>query len=240
MTRTWFITGTGTGVGKTVLTAAFARFLRERGVGVAALKPISSGSRSDALALRTAVDGALSLDEINPWHFRAPLAPLVAARLERKRVQLGEVLAHARWIQERFDAVLIEGAGGILSPMGDGFNSRDLIVALNAAPVVVTSNRLGAVNHVLLVLESLPRPAASKAWVVLMSPRRPNSASRTNAGLLEEFLHRRRVLVFPWLEADKRMFRASREPRVVRLLHLLHCCRPGKSDRTAAFGTRAA
>ena len=88
MKRTIFITGTDTGAGKTVLTALLAQFLRERGVNAAALKPICSGGRDDARALRAAMDGALSLDEINPWHFRAPIAPLLAARRERKHVHL--------------------------------------------------------------------------------------------------------------------------------------------------------
>ena len=81
--RIIFITGTDTGVGKTVLTALLVRFLRERGVKAVALKPICSGDRADARALRAAMDGALSLDEINPWHFRAPVAPLLAARREQ-------------------------------------------------------------------------------------------------------------------------------------------------------------
>src|SRR5947207_4859213 len=125
--RILFITGTDTGVGKTVLASLLARHLRERGVAVAALKPICSGGRADARALHASLDGALTLDEINPWHFRAPLAPLLAARREHRRVELADVLAHLRRIQRRFDVVLVEGAGGLLSPLGDDFNSRDLI-----------------------------------------------------------------------------------------------------------------
>src|ERR1035441_9896113 len=109
---TFFITGTDTGVGKTVLTTLLARHLRERGVNAAALKPICSGNRADARALHTASDDALTLDEINPWHFRAPLAPLLAARRERRRVGLADVLAHVRTMQRRFDVLLVEGAGG--------------------------------------------------------------------------------------------------------------------------------
>ena len=102
----FFITGTDTGAGKTVLTALLTRFLRNRGLNVAALKPICSGGRNDARALRAALNGALSLDEINPWHFRAPIAPLLAARRERKRVRLAEVLTHVRAMQKRFDVLL--------------------------------------------------------------------------------------------------------------------------------------
>ena len=159
----FFITGTDTGVGKTVLTALLARYLRERGVNVAALKPVCSGGRDDARVLHAAFNGALTLDEINPWHFHAPVAPLLAARRERKRVRLADVLAHLRVMHERFDVLLVEGAGGLLSPLGEDFNSRDLIAALRATPIVVCPNRLGVVNQVLLTLEALPPPPGGQS-----------------------------------------------------------------------------
>jgi len=197
--RTLFITGTDTGAGKTVLTALLARFLRERGVNVAALKPICSGGRGDARVLRAAMDGALSLDEINPWHFRAPLAPLLAARREKKHVHLSDVVAHVRAMQKRFNVLLVEGAGGLLSPLGENFDSGDLITVLGATPIVVAPNRLGVVNHILLTLETLPRGAAATARVVLVSPRQLNDAARMNAGLLAEFFSAERILALPWL-----------------------------------------
>jgi dethiobiotin synthetase len=195
---TFFITGTDTGVGKTVLTVLLARYLRERGVNAAVLKPICSGDRADTRALRAAMNGALTPDEINPWHFRAPLAPLLAARRERKQVRLADVLAHVRVMQKRFDVLLVEGAGGLLSPLGGDFDSRDLITALRATPIVVCPNRLGTVNQVLLTLAALPRSAACRARVVLMSPSKPDAATNTNAGLLAEFFDAKRILELPW------------------------------------------
>src|SRR5438874_12271365 len=91
-----YITGTDTGVGKTVLTSLLTRHLRERGVAVAALKPICSGGRADARALHSSLDGALTIDELNPWHFRAPLASLRAASRAHRRGDLATVLAHVR------------------------------------------------------------------------------------------------------------------------------------------------
>ena len=196
---TFFITGTDTGVGKTVLTALLARHLRERGVNAAALKPVCSGGRDDARALRAAMNGALTPDEINPWHFRAPLAPLLAARRERRRVGLADVLAHVRTMQRRFDVLLVEGAGGLLSPLGENFDSRDLIAALRATPIVVCPNRLGAVNQVLLTLAALPRSASCRARVVLMSPSKPDASTSTNVSLLAEFLDAQRIFCLPRL-----------------------------------------
>ena len=216
-----FITGTDTGVGKTVLTSLLARHLRERGVSVAALKPICSGGRGDARMLHSSLDGALTLDEINPWHFCAPLVPLLAARRERRRVELANVLAHVRKIQRRFDVVLVEGAGGLLSSLGEDFDARDLIVSLRAVPIIVSSNRLGVVNHVLLTVEALPRVISRCAPVVLMSPRRPDLASRTNPRFLAGILGPDRVLEFPWLSVAGTSTRALGNIRVRRVLDAL-------------------
>jgi len=220
--RILFITGTDTGVGKTVLTSLLTRHLRERGVAVAALKPICSGGRADARALHSSLDGALTIDEINPWHFRAPLAPLLAARREHRRVDLANVLAHVRSVQRRFDVVLVEGAGGLLSSLGEDFNARDLIIALRAVPIIVCPNRLGVVNHVLLTVEALPRVIARRAPVVLMSPRRPGLASRTNPRLLAGMLGPDRVHEFPWLSVAAASGRALASNRVRPVMEALY------------------
>src|ERR1700722_19259170 len=110
MKRMIFITGTDTGVGKTVLTVLLAGFLRERGVRVAALKPVCSGGRDDARMLHGALGGALALEKINPWYFRAPLAPLLAARREKRTVRLAAVGGHIRAVRKDFDVVLVEDA----------------------------------------------------------------------------------------------------------------------------------
>lgn len=186
MAKTFFMTGTNTGVGKTVLTVLLTEFLYRRRARVAALKPLCSGGRADARRLYRALGGSLPLDQINPWYFRAAIAPSAAARAEKKAVRLTTVLQHIRTIQRTCDLLLIEGAGGLLSPLGADFNGRDLIMALDAIPVVVAVNRLGVVNHLLLTLEALPKPARRQTRIVLMAPSRPDSATALNAGLLQK------------------------------------------------------
>ena len=217
----FFITGTDTGVGKTVLTGLLARYLRTRGIRVAALKPICSGGREDAEWLRAAIGGDLGLIEINPWHFRAPLAPLLAARKEKRRLKLAQVTDQVRRIQKRFPTALVEGAGGLLSPLGEDFDSRDLIVALKAMPVVVCPNRLGAINQTLLVLAALPGALARRAHVVMITPSSPTAASRSNPRLLAEKLGERRIHVLPWLKRPLQIERSLANPRVRQTLSRL-------------------
>ena len=195
--RIIFITGTDTGVGKTVFAALATLALQEQGFHVAALKPICSGGRDDARQLHRAAGKVLSLAEVNPWHFRAARAPLLAARQEKKRIRLRSVVAHIRRIAQRFEVVIVEGAGGLLSPLGENFDSRDLIKALDAQPIVVCPNQLGAVNQVRLVIEALPRAAARNARVVLTDPPQSDTVSKTNAPLLAEFFNRDRLFIMP-------------------------------------------
>jgi dethiobiotin synthetase len=216
MKQTLFITGTDTGVGKTVLTILFMRFLLEQNVNAAALKPICSGSRNDAQKIFEVMNGALSLDEINPWHFRAPIAPLLAARREKKSAKLPQVLAQIRARQKRFDVLLVEGAGGLLSPLGEKFDSRDLIVALRATPVIVAQNKLGAINQILLTLEVLPENLRAKTRVVLMSPPKPDAATNSNRKLLAEFFDARKIFTLPWLGENFEPARALKHLRVRR------------------------
>jgi len=217
---TLFITGTDTGVGKTVLTALLAAFFRARGVRLAVLKPICSGGRQDARRLHAVLGGALTLDEINPWHFRAPVAPVLAAQRERKVLRLRPVLEHILWVRRRFEVTLVEGAGGVLSPLGVDFNSRDLIRSLGAVPIIVAPNRLGVVNQLLLTVEALPAGWRAKAQVVLMMPPKPDTATATNRGLLKQ-LGIRNVWQVPWLGAAYRAGQVVQTPRVSRALSAL-------------------
>ncbi len=129
---------------------------------------------------------------------------MLAARKEKRRVRLREVVAHIQRVAKRFEVVIVEGAGGLLSPLGENFDSRDLIRALNAKPIIVCPNKLGAVNQVRLVLEALPRGMARQARVVLVTQTEPGLASRSNWELLKEFMDSKRLLVLPWLGRNRR------------------------------------
>jgi dethiobiotin synthetase len=218
MQRTIFITGTDTGAGKTVLTTLLARFLTQKKIRVAAFKPVCSGGRDDAEKIHAALGGALTLDEVNPWHFRAPIAPVLAAKLEKKSVTLAPVRAHIRAARKDFDVTLVEGAGGLLSPIGEDFDSRDLMLTLRATPIMVAQNRLGVVNHLRLTLAALPKNYRMKATVVLMAPAKPDAATQTNAKLLGEFFPSEKIHALPWLGKNFTLAAALKNPRVRRTL----------------------
>jgi dethiobiotin synthetase len=131
------------------------------------------------------------------------------------------VLAHVRATQKRFPLTLVEGAGGLLSPLGDHFNSRDLIVALRARPFIVAPNKLGVVNHVLLTLEALPKNLRSRAGIILMSPAMPDTATSTNAGLLARLLSREKIFTLPWLGDEFNAVAALKKARVRKVLAAL-------------------
>ena len=221
MSQILFITGTDTGAGKTVLTTLFARYLTGQKFRVAAFKPVCSGGRDDAEKIFAALGGALTLDEINPWHFRAAMAPSLAAKLENKSVTLAQVLAPLRAARKNFDMTLVEGAGGLLSPIGKDFDSRDLLLALRSAPVIVAPNTLGVVNHLRLTLEALPKNHRAQAKVVLMSPATPDAATKTNAKLLAKFFPPEKIFTLPWLGKKFTLTTALKKPRVRRTLEEL-------------------
>jgi dethiobiotin synthetase len=124
-------------------------------------------------------------------------------------------------MQKRFDVVLVEGAGGLLSPLGEDFDSRDLLTALRAKPVVVGSSRIGVVNQMLLTLGALPRVAAAGARIVLMSPPKPDASTRTNARLLAELSVTKRIFELPWLGGWPLAREVPVDLRVQRTLHAL-------------------
>lgn len=201
MGRRYFITGTDTGVGKTVLTVLLIRLLRARGLDAAAVKPFCSGGREDAEALFAAQEGALTRAQINPWHFQAPLTPLLAARRERKRISRGDALSFLRRASRQHDHLLVEGAGGLLSPLGEDYSARELIASTQATPLVVCPNRLGAINQARLVMSCLPSTAARSAKLVLMESRQPDCSARGNRTLLKAFFDAGQVITVPWLES---------------------------------------
>ena len=200
--RIIFITGTDTGVGKTLLTGLLLHHLRQSGCHALAIKPFCSGSRADAVFLRALQDDALSLDEINPFFFAEPLAPLVAARSHHRSIRLQDVLRRINSVASRCQYLLIEGIGGLLVPLGEGFAVRDLIAKLGCEVIVVSCNRLGTINHTLLTVGALQEAGITGLKTVLMSSPGGDTSTGSNRRMLTELLAPTPVLTVGFLRRN--------------------------------------
>ncbi|MGZ5506653.1 MAG: dethiobiotin synthase [Limisphaerales bacterium] len=189
MSKVVFVTGTDTGAGKTVLTALLLRHLLEQGVRALAMKPFCSGGREDAELLHSLQGDKVTLDEVNPFYFTAPLAPWAAVKREkgRKQVSLKEVSKKISDLKKRCDVLLIEGSGGLLVPLGANYTVLDLIAALKCEILVVGKNQLGTINHTLLSLMALQRAGAQAPAVVLMACKKPDFSAATNLDAIKKW-----------------------------------------------------
>lgn len=174
MTFSLYVTGTDTGIGKTLASAALLHALRGHGLRAAGMKPVASGCEridgqwrnSDALALQAAGEPGIAYADINPFALEHPLAPELAARDAGVEVALPPLLAaHARLL-DRFDAVVVEGVGGWAAPLSASLMQADLVRALRLPVVLVVGLRLGCLNHALLSARAIAQDGAHLAgWI---------------------------------------------------------------------------
>jgi dethiobiotin synthetase len=180
-----FITGTDTGVGKTYIAALIARALAAEGHKVGVYKPAASGCTThdgvlvsdDAVALWEAAGWPGDLAHVCPQRFAAPLAPHLAARAEGRKLDAERMFRGIEFWQERSDIVLVEGAGGLMSPMGNDIYVADLAAAFALPLIVVSRNVLGTINQTLqtLIAASAFRDGLPVAGIVLNHPVPPSS-----------------------------------------------------------------
>jgi dethiobiotin synthetase len=183
-----FITGTDTGVGKTIFTALLLHHLRTAGHCAKAMKPFCSGGRADVRLLRAMQDGELTEDEINPFYFPEPVAPLVSARQHRRAISLANVVREIRKIAGGCEYLLVEGSGGLLVPLGEKYGVGDLIQRLDCDVIVVSRDRLGTINHTLLTVRMLKEYCGKKIAVALMGTGKKDASCETNEGVLRRLL----------------------------------------------------
>jgi len=162
-----FITGTDTDAGKTFVTALLTRSLRRAGFDTVAMKPVSCGEPEDTGALRAAADDELSSKEVTPVAYKAPLAPIEAARLEGLSFDSSGVLPTFERLHRSHRSLLVEGVGGWLVPLAQDYSTADLAKAMGFPVLLVVRNRLGALNHSLLTLESIAAHGLTCKGIVL-------------------------------------------------------------------------
>ena len=162
--KSFFITGTDTDVGKTCVTASIARLLREKDVDVGVMKPFASGvdtnsnGISDDVKILMEYSGVSdSVDLVNPYFFDIPSSPFDASRQLNVDIELSKIYDSFHTLSQNHEIVLVEGIGGILTPILNNFFLVDLIKKLNLPTLIVANSKTGTVNHTLLTHETCNR-----------------------------------------------------------------------------------
>ncbi|MBW3550295.1 MAG: dethiobiotin synthase [Proteobacteria bacterium] len=169
-----FVTGTDTGIGKSVASAALLHALRARGLRAVGMKPLASGCErtaegwrnEDALLLQAASDPRPAYGDINPYALPAPLAPELAAADAGVEIRLDPIVqAHAR-LAAQADCVVVEGVGGWAAPLSGTLDQADLVSALSLPVVLVVGLRLGCINHARLTARAIGADGAQLiGWI---------------------------------------------------------------------------
>ena len=171
MNPAYFLTGTDTEIGKTFVTCALLHHAARRGLRAAGLKPVAAGTdesglNDDVEAIRAASNVALPPEIINPYCFKAAVAPHIAAAEENVAIDFGRIAQNCQTARQAAELVIVEGVGGFRVPLGADGDSADLAVALGLPVILVVGMRLGCINHALLTAEAIAvRGLLIAGWV---------------------------------------------------------------------------
>jgi len=195
--RGLFVTGTDTGVGKSIVTGGLAGLLRKQGINVGVMKPVETGCLhddgsflpTDAQFLKDMSGVDAPLEEIVPYRFKEPLAPSVAAEREGITIDSNHLVKKFEHISRHHDVMLVEGAGGLLVPLYQKFLFIDLVKRFKLPVLIVSRATLGTINHTLLTLRAARAEKVPVAGIVInnLSPKR-SVASETNPEVLLTWL----------------------------------------------------
>jgi dethiobiotin synthetase len=184
-----FITGTDTGVGKTHTAGQLLRLLRAAKTSCAGMKPICCGDRRDAELLLAASSDGLTIDDVNPVWLKTPAAPIVGSLTEEVNINIEQILAAFRALQNRVEHVIVEGVGGWLVPIRADYFVSDLAVGMKLPALVVAQDRLGCLNHTILTVRSVLQHKLRCVGVTLNGVSATDDiAALTNADILKKIL----------------------------------------------------
>jgi dethiobiotin synthetase len=188
MSKGLFITGTDTDCGKTYVSSLIIRALRAERVDAVGYKPICCGDRNDALELVDASDDLVTADEVNPVWLKTPAAPHVAAIFENQSIDTESLLKQNGKLKEQYQVVITEGAGGLLVPIvGKDYTIAEMAKEVGDPVILVVGNKLGALNHTMLTIESMRARAIEPAGLVFNNlVDELDTATITNKGIVEE------------------------------------------------------
>ncbi len=194
MSKTWFVTGTDTEVGKTAVSCALLHAAAAAGLRTAAVKPVAAGcdeqgQNEDALQLMEAMSESLEYMQVNPVALQAAIAPHIAAQQEGRNLQVGQLAGLCRGVMTGdAEFVLVEGAGGWRVPVRGRQTLADLAMELRCDVILVVGMRLGCINHALLTAEAIRRDGLRLAGWVANQPGERMSCHEENLDTLRELL----------------------------------------------------
>lgn len=216
MAKGIFITGTDTGVGKTVIAAGIIRAIKRKGINAGAMKPVETGCKigqgeqheeelitADAMFLRKVAGMHEPVDIVCPCRFLQPLAPMAASEIEGKPFDMDAVINAYGTLKSNYEFLVVEGAGGLMAPLDSSpFFVADLIRALDLSAIVVTRAGLGTINHTLLTVLHALREKIKVAGVIINHSEPPLNtiAEQTNPDVLKRLCPVPVLGPVPWID----------------------------------------
>lgn len=206
----FFVTGTDTGVGKTVITVALLKLMKTFGLKACGMKPVESGCvreheeliPSDGIFIKTAGELEEPLGTISPSRFEHPLAPLAASQIEDRPIDLEKIQTAYAHLSSQYDAVIVEGIGGLLVPVTENYSVLDLAKDFGLPVIVVSRTGLGTLNHTMLTVNYAMKEGLEVAGIILNESLPPENtlAEKTNVDILMKISPVPLFGVFPYLK----------------------------------------
>jgi len=234
MEKGFFVTGTDTGVGKTVVAAAVARVLKSAGIRTAVMKPVETGCRregdvlvpSDGLFLKSVAGMDENVSVVTPSVFECPLAPLAASEIEGRDVVLDDIFRAYGILKGRYDAVVMEGIGGLHVPVKKDYFVADLALDTGLPLIIVARPSLGTINHTLLTIHYARARGLRMAGIIINYSDEPEGdlAEETSERTIREVTDVPIIGIFPhlrYIDEETLYSMAARCLDMDRLLKLL-------------------
>lgn len=210
MPNGFFVTGTDTGVGKTVVAGALIMALRAKGINACGMKPVETGCKringtlipSDGTFLKQIARMDDPIEHITPFCFETPAAPSVASEIEKRDIDISLIKERFQNLQKKYHTVIVEGVGGLLVPLKRDYFVIDLVRELALPLIVVSRPSLGTINHTLLTVNYALKEGIKIAGIIINFSNRPENtaAEKTNSAVIRKLSPVPVIGTFPYLE----------------------------------------
>jgi dethiobiotin synthetase len=208
----FFITGTDTGVGKTLVTVQIGKAIQSKNISLGAMKPIETGVSSslvptvlsDASLLKTTLMITNPMEIISPYRYQTPVAPLLASDLENSPIVPQAIIESYKKLASQYKVVLVEGAGGLLVPINRDYLIADLAKEINLPLIIVSPFRLGTINHTALTIEAARARGLKIEGIIFncLEKGQPTEFEKYNPEILEKIYDVPVIAISPFMGTD--------------------------------------